>query len=153
MLYQMDASEISAEEAIRLFWANLGADADTGGSDAAQFANELVRGYATRRAEVDDVIKDSSQNWRLERMSRVDRNVLRLGVYELIALTDVPRRVTLNEAIELAKKFGAEGSASFVNGGARPHRDRPRQGVSPWRFASSRRIYARSMRRRSTSWC
>lgn len=121
MLYQWDASGIEvstkgAEDVIRTFWANLGADADTGGSDSAQFANDLVRGFGARAGEVDEVIKKSSQNWRLERMSRVDRNVLRLGVYELLALSDVPRKVTLNEAIELAKKFGAEGSASFVNG-------------------------------------
>lgn len=118
MLYQMDASGLGAEDVVRLFWTNLGADGvdDSAGSDSAEFANALVRGYWARHEEVDEVIRSSSQNWRLERMSRVDRNVLRLGVYELLALTDVPRKVTLNEAVELAKKFGAEGSASFVNG-------------------------------------
>ena len=57
-----------------------------------------------------------SQHWRLERMGKVDRNILRLATRELIALADVPRRVTLNEAVELAKRYGSEGSAGFVNG-------------------------------------
>jgi N utilization substance protein B len=120
MLYQIDASEVSAEDAIRLFWSSLGEGMDPSVTESVQasrdFANMLVRGWAERRDEIDELIKQGSQNWRLERMSRVDRNVLRLGVLEILALDDVPRKVTLNEAIELAKKFGAEGSASFVNG-------------------------------------
>lgn len=118
MLYQIETSDVSAEEAIRLFWASLGADDGTSDSsqESRDFANLLVRGYWQRRDEIDEIIKKGSQNWRLERMSRVDRNVLRLGAFEIVGLPDVPRKVTLNEAIELAKKFGAEGSASFVNG-------------------------------------
>lgn len=120
MLYQIDASDASAEDAIRLFWSSLGEGMDPSITEGVQasrdFANMLVRGWAARRDEIDEVIKRGSQNWRLERMSRVDRNVLRLGAFEILALGDVPRKVTLNESIELAKKFGAEGSASFVNG-------------------------------------
>lgn len=120
MMYQIDASEVSAEDAIRLFWSSLGEGTDPTITESVQasrdFANMLVRGWSARRDEIDEIIKRGSQNWRLERMSRVDRNVLRLGTFEILALDDVPRKVTLNEAIELAKKFGAEGSASFVNG-------------------------------------
>ena len=117
MLYQMDASGASAEEAIRLFWASLGDDEETKDElEGADFANQIVRGWANEAARVDELIKQASHHWRLERMGRVDRSVLRLGTWELMSLSDVPRRVTLNEAVELAKRFGAEGSSSFVNG-------------------------------------
>jgi len=111
MLYQMDVSGASAEQAIATFWPALGATRE--GED---FANELVRGVADAGDRIDETIRKVSQHWRLERMARVDRNILRLGTYELIAMPDVPSRVTLNEAIELAKKFGDETSPGFVNG-------------------------------------
>lgn len=117
MLYQMDASGVSADEAIRLFWASLGDDDETKDErEGAEFADLIVRGVEREASRVDELIKQASQNWRLERMGRVDRSVLRLGTWELLSLADVPRRVTLNEAVELAKRFGAEGSSSFVNG-------------------------------------
>ena len=111
MLYQMDLSGVSPEQAVQSYWAHLGANRE--GED---FANALVRGWAEDRERIDTIIRDVSQHWRLERMARVDRNILRLATYELMALADVPRRVTLNEAVELAKRFGSEGSAGFVNG-------------------------------------
>jgi len=84
--------------------------------EGEDFANQLVQGYADNAELIDRTIRNVSQHWRLERMARVDRNILRLGTYELMYLGDVPRRVTLNEAVELAKRFGSEGSAGFVNG-------------------------------------
>ena len=111
MLYQMDVSEVSAAQAVRYFWATLATSRE--GED---FANQLVQGYADNAELIDRTIRNVSQHWRLERMARVDRNILRLGTYELMYLGDVPRRVTLNEAVELAKRFGSEGSAGFVNG-------------------------------------
>ena len=66
--------------------------------------------------EIDKLIEEHSHNWRLERMQRIDRNVLRIGVFELKQLPDIPRKVTINEAIELAKMFGTEDSAAFING-------------------------------------
>lgn len=111
MLFQMDVSGVGAEQAVQSFWAHLCAS-----REGAPFANDLVRGWADRREEIDGIIRDVSQHWRLERMAKVDRNILRLATYELMALDDVPRRVTLNEAVELAKRFGSEGSAGFVNG-------------------------------------
>lgn len=127
MLYQMEASGASADEVIRLFWSSFPtADAvpatpdeetiDPAEREGADFANAIVRGYASERARVDELIRAVSQHWRLERMTRVDRNVLRLGAWELVACADIPRKVTLNESIELAKRFGTETSASFVNG-------------------------------------
>jgi N utilization substance protein B len=67
-------------------------------------------------AEIDALIESHSHNWRVDRMARIDRNVLRLAIYELKYRSDIPRNVTLNEAIELGKIFGAEGSSAFING-------------------------------------
>jgi len=82
----------------------------------AEFARALVRGVRARREEIDVLIAEASENWRLERMPVVDRNLLRLATYELIATPDVPPSVVLNEAIELARSFGTEASPAFVNG-------------------------------------
>jgi N utilization substance protein B len=111
VLYQIDTSGASAEQALSLFFAHL-ASSDEG----SDFASELVRRAEVDHERIDALIRDVSHHWRLERMTRVDRNILRLGVAELLHCADVPRRVTLNEAVELAKRFGSEGSAGFVNG-------------------------------------
>ncbi|MEC7520464.1 MAG: transcription antitermination factor NusB [Myxococcota bacterium] len=111
MLYQIDVSGVTAEQAVHSYWAYLGANRE--GED---FATEIVRGWAAQSERIDGIIREVSQHWRLERMAKVDRNILRIATYELIAMDDVPRRVTLNEAVELAKRFGSEGSAGFVNG-------------------------------------
>lgn len=83
--------------------------------DAAPYCDQLVRGVATRLGEVDRVIRAASQHWRPDRMARVDRNILRLAAFELVD-GSVPARVVINEAIEVAKKFGTEDSGAFVNG-------------------------------------
>lgn len=83
--------------------------------DAAPYCDRLVRGVATRLAEVDEVIRAASQHWRLDRMARVDRNVLRMAALELVE-GSVPARVVINEAIEVAKKYGTEESGAFING-------------------------------------
>ncbi|MEM6958257.1 MAG: transcription antitermination factor NusB [Myxococcota bacterium] len=111
MLYQVDLSGCSASQAIATFWPTLGA-----GRDGEEFANELVRGVVEHLDAIDDRIRSVSHHWRLERMARVDRNVLRLATHEILHREDVPPRVTLNEAVELAKRFGSEGSGRFVNG-------------------------------------
>jgi transcription antitermination protein NusB len=84
--------------------------------DAQAFATDLVGKAASHAAQVDELIAASSKNWRLERMSRVDRNILRLGSTELVASPDVPVKVVINEAVELAKRFGTAESSAFVNG-------------------------------------
>ena len=83
---------------------------------AQLFAKELVAAASTRTPEIDELITASSKNWRLDRMSRVDRNILRLGATELLAFRDVPVKVVINEAVELAKRFGTAESSAFVNG-------------------------------------
>ena len=83
---------------------------------ARSFARELVAAATTRTAEIDELIAGASKNWRIDRMSRVDRNILRLGACELLAFRDVPVKVVINEAVELAKRFGTAESSAFVNG-------------------------------------
>lgn len=91
---------------------------DEGPRDPAAdvFAKELIEGVQSHAAEIDQLIESHSHNWRLERMQRIDRNVLRIGVFELKYLNEIPRKVTINEAVELAKTFGNEASSSFING-------------------------------------
>jgi len=109
-LYQLDTSGGSASEVLLGIWSHF----DPVDEETKRFAEALVRG--ARREQEDDVIRKSSTNWKIERMARVDRNVLRLAVYEILRRPDVPVKVSLNEAIELSKKYGSEDSSSFVNG-------------------------------------
>ena len=83
---------------------------------AQAFARELVAAAAANAAKLDELIASASKNWRIDRMSRVDRNILRLGACELVAFRDVPVKVVINEAVELAKRFGTAESSAFVNG-------------------------------------
>lgn len=85
-------------------------------AQAQQFAREIVEAAQARAGEIDQLITSSSKNWRLDRMSRVDRNILRLGTAELLTFRDVPLKVAINEAVELAKRFGTAESSAFVNG-------------------------------------
>src|SRR3954451_12247204 len=83
---------------------------------AQEFARGLVAAAGERAGEIDELIGSASKNWRIDRMSRVDRNILRLGACELLAFRDVPVKVVINEAVELAKRFGTAESSAFVNG-------------------------------------
>ena len=85
-------------------------------AQAQAFAREIVAAATTRANEIDELITSASKNWRIDRMSRVDRNILRLGACELLAFRDVPVKVVINEAVELAKRFGTAESSAFVNG-------------------------------------
>jgi len=114
VLYSLDAdAQASVDGALTAFWAAFERD---DARAAVEFADELVRATWQRRDEIDEVVRGASRNWRLERMSRVDRNILRLATCELLSRPEVPVRVVINEAIELAKRFGAEESPAFVNG-------------------------------------
>jgi N utilization substance protein B len=111
MLYQLDLCGLDAVAVTGLYWDHLGVAAERD-----HFADELVIGCAKVQEQLDTKIRSVSKHWRLERMSRVDRNIIRLATYELMHQADIPRRVTLNEAVELAKRFGNEESPAFVNG-------------------------------------
>ncbi len=84
--------------------------------EAFGYARRLVEGTLGHRDEIDQLIVQQADNWRLERMPVVDRNVLRLAVFEMLFEADVPKLVVVDEAIELAKRFGSENSSRFVNG-------------------------------------
>ena len=111
MLFLVESSGASPDEAIALFWKHFEAE-----PEGREYADALVRGTLQQLTDVDARISGASTNWRIERMTRVDRNVMRLGAYELAYRTDVPRPVILDEAVELAKQFGSAESSSFVNG-------------------------------------
>jgi len=111
LLYQLEFDGSDCESEMKLYW-----QAQRVADDLRRFADLVVRGVLERRAEIDELISGTSENWAIERMSAVDRNILRLAVYELLFIPDVPRNVTLNEAVELGKKYGTEDSGAFVNG-------------------------------------
>jgi N utilization substance protein B len=116
MLYAFDSAKrddgaVDVELLVRDYWAEVPGD-----PEGRSFADVLVSGVAGDIDNIDKLISAASKHWRLERMARVDRNVLRLGAHELGASKDVPRAVIIDEAVELAKRYGAEGSSVFVNG-------------------------------------
>lgn len=120
-LFQADLREITVSAALNDLWSGLmdGEGLDDSRppeSEEVEFAQRLARGVDERRAEIDTLIEESSTNWRLVRMPVVDRNVLRIAAFELVACSDIPATVSINEAIELAKKYGSGDSRAFVNG-------------------------------------
>ena len=116
ILYGLDAQESELDEAIALFWTNFDETNQNISEEIKTFANELVEGTWKNRDKIDDLISGNSSNWTLGRMSRVDKSILRMGVYELLFCPDIPPKVTLNEAIDLGKIYGSENSGSFING-------------------------------------
>ena len=109
-LYQETVVEATpAAEA--LFWQHFDADAEAG-----TFARELVAGVRERRPQIDQLLTDAVEHWQLDRLSRVDLSLLRLAVYELMARPEIPYSVTINESVEIARRFGSGDSPAFVNG-------------------------------------
>lgn len=111
VLYQVDASKIDVDEAMELFRGNFGMPQETD-----EFSEELIRGTLDHVKEIDDLITNCSEHWSLERMSIVDKNILRMAVYEFLYCDDIPPKVTLNEAIDIGKNYGSDNSGSFING-------------------------------------
>ena len=111
-LYQVDvADDVDPTRGLALFWTHF-----PGPPDAQEFARELVDGVRENAERIDALIGESAEHWRLSRLSRVDLNLLRLATFELMARADIPASVTINEAIEIARRFGSGDSAAFVNG-------------------------------------
>lgn len=111
-LYQLDvrgADDAAPYEAE--FWAGQSVGADTG-----NYARTLVAGTTANRERIDEVLSQVTEHWELDRMAVVDRNILRLAVYELLWESDVPPKVAITEALEVAKKFGTGESSRFING-------------------------------------
>lgn len=124
MLYQRDLGGSSLEEILAsLESEGVGGEEDeTDGlrdeeaAGVVAHAASLVSGTVEHLDEIDALIASQAENWRLERMPAVDRNILRLAVYEFLHQPDVPKLVVIDEAIEIAKRYGSENSSSFVNG-------------------------------------
>src|SRR5712691_9806169 len=113
MLFAADVSETGGDELARSFWSEL-ADGEME-PDAREFATRLALGTLTNLAEVDERIRSRAEHWRIARMALVDRNVLRLAVYEFLH-EPTPRTVTINEALEIARRFSTYEATQFING-------------------------------------
>ncbi len=111
VLFHLEYSRGDPEEAFERVCANFEVPAKARG-----YAKRLVLGVCRHRGQLDDMIRKASQNWRLERMSRVDRNILRVGAFEVSYPEGVPAKVAIDEAVELGKTYGAAESGSFING-------------------------------------
>jgi len=112
MLFQGDLGKQSPEDVKRLFWASR----DDVDDQTRGFADDLYRVATERRDEIDGLIERHAQNWRLERMAAVDRNLLRAGVAELVGWPNQPAPIVINETLEIARRYAAPESVNFLNG-------------------------------------
>ncbi|MDO9349817.1 MAG: transcription antitermination factor NusB [Deltaproteobacteria bacterium] len=111
VLYQLEITKQGALQAMVQLRENFSPEE---GED--EFAKRIVLGVMEHRQEIDRLIEERSENWRLDRMTIIDRNILRIAIFELLYCGDIPPKVTLNEAIDLGKRYGSEESGSFING-------------------------------------
>lgn len=111
ILYQVDVTRTDAQTIMQDFW-----EAHPAPQDVRGFATQVVEGTVGHLEQINHLIAQHANNWDITRMAIVDRNILRMGAYELLYMEDVPPKVCLNEAVELAKRFGDEESSKFVNG-------------------------------------
>jgi len=112
ILYQIDVARRPLAAAIDSFFS----DEPDVSPEVRQFAQSLVEGTRANVEAIDEKIASFAANWELKRMAVIDRNILRLGCYELMHCEDIPAKVSINEAIELAKKYGGIDSGKFING-------------------------------------
>lgn len=111
ILYQIELGQFPPAEAQRNFWV-----VHTTPPEVRTFAAQLIDGVIAERTRIDELLASHSAHWRVSRMAAVDRNILRIAVFELLCCDDVPMRVTINEAIEIGKKYGTIESGAFING-------------------------------------
>ena len=111
ILFEYEVNPRDLPEVFRDFWSDKSSD-----SASTAFTEELVRGTVDHLAQVDEVIRQHARNWDLPRIGRIDRNVMRIALYEMLFREDIPPVVSINEAVEIAKQFGDSGSGKFVNG-------------------------------------
>jgi len=133
VLYQMDVREISAEKALRLIFSRYRFK-----PTVRKFSEMLVRGVYQYLLPINFLIEEYAKNWTLERMAIVDRNILRLVIYELLLLKEIPAAVSINEAVDIAKRYGTKDSGKFVNGILdKIHRERGRDSCLKWSYLKS----------------
>ena len=112
ILYQSDITKRTIEQSADYFWNN----EESPDPEIQEFSKRLVLGVQNNLADIDSIISKYATNWQIKRMAVIDKNILRLGVYELKYASDIPPKVTINEAVELAKTYGDYESSKFVNG-------------------------------------
>ncbi len=115
ILFQWDMRKQPVEESIAAFYGSLYSEESAVQPERDEFLEQLVRGTVDKAGEIDALISGHAEHWRIERMPAVDRNILRLAIYEL-RNTETPPAVTIDEALELARRFSTEESVQFVNG-------------------------------------
>ncbi|MFB9325329.1 transcription antitermination factor NusB [Paenibacillus aurantiacus] len=121
-LYHMEMNEVTAADAVNMLADEARNDENEIGASAADmsaievYVRELVHGVIEHKQAIDDMLQTYLTGWQVDRLSRVDRQILRLAAYEMVFRTDVPPKAAINEAIELAKHFGTDESGKFVNG-------------------------------------
>ena len=115
MLYQWEVGRVSIHEVLTTFWSHP-PEGTPLTDDQRTFATSLARGTAERVGEIDPLIVDAAEHWRIERMNVLDRLILRLAVYEFLHQPETPGKVIINEALELARSFSADDSVRFING-------------------------------------
>ena len=113
ILYQLDITRDTAEAALENFWSAHSTEKIDG--ELKEFASKLVKGTVLYLDEIDKKISQYAANWQLERMAVVDRNIMRMGCFEIIYCDDIPPKVSINEAVDLAKKFSGIEAGKFVN--------------------------------------
>jgi len=109
ILFQIEFDELKETSSLEHFWPNRE-------SQSNKYVRELVEGVLSNKVEIDSLIQSYSKNWRISRMLLIDRNVLRMAVYEMLFEEGMAAAIVINEAVELAKKFGSSDSAKFING-------------------------------------
>ncbi|HWQ34463.1 MAG TPA: transcription antitermination factor NusB [Blastocatellia bacterium] len=112
MLFQYDVARQSVEELTTTYWGEMAEAAD----DVRDFATELAVGAINHLDEIDELIRLRTEHWRISRMAVVDRNLLRLAVYEFLHQPNTPRTVAINEALEIARRFSTQEATQFING-------------------------------------
>lgn len=113
ILYKIDITKDDPLVALEDFWKNQELEED---NSIKEFTTTLVNGVACNIKKIDEIIAKYATNWEINRMAVVDRNVLRCAIFELLFIADIPPKVTINEAVDIAKKFGDKDSGRFVNG-------------------------------------
>lgn len=113
MLFQHDIADQAVDELLRTYWAELGGEYT---EDVKEFASRLVVGSLDDLDAIDKRIRDRAENWRISRMAVVDRNILRLAVYEFLHESETPKTVVINEALEIARRFSTFEATQFING-------------------------------------
>ena len=112
ILYQADITRRDIKTASEIYWK----DTDDKDPVIHEFSGRLIEGVSANSKKIDEMITIYATNWQLKRMAVIDRNILRMGVFELVFAPDIPPKATINEAVELAKKYGDLESSKFVNG-------------------------------------